>query len=74
MNLSYIIYLAVPELDIIPAVVTFGACLLTRLELGIVIGIAVNLMFLLYASARPSVKVTTAVVSIPTTFFKRHAY
>ncbi|XP_028160708.1 sodium-independent sulfate anion transporter-like [Ostrinia furnacalis] len=49
------------KLDIIPAVVTFGACLLTRLELGIVIGIAVNLMFLLYASARPSVKVTRAV-------------
>ncbi|KAI8436357.1 hypothetical protein MSG28_004391 [Choristoneura fumiferana] len=28
------------KLDIIPAVVTFAACLLTRLELGIVIGIA----------------------------------
>ncbi|XP_063362378.1 sodium-independent sulfate anion transporter-like isoform X1 [Cydia amplana] len=51
------------KLDIIPAVVTFAACLLTRLELGIVIGIAVNLMFLLYASARPSVKVTRAVSS-----------
>ncbi|XP_068631642.1 sodium-independent sulfate anion transporter-like [Battus philenor] len=49
------------KLDIIPAVVTFAACLLTRLELGIVIGIAVNLVFLLYASARPSVRVTTAV-------------
>ncbi|XP_073945707.1 sodium-independent sulfate anion transporter-like [Choristoneura fumiferana] len=51
------------KLDIIPAVVTFAACLLTRLELGIVIGIAVNLMFLLYASARPSVRVTRAVSS-----------
>ncbi|XP_060802780.1 sodium-independent sulfate anion transporter [Amyelois transitella] len=51
------------KLDIIPAVVTFGACLLTRLELGIVIGIAVNLVFLLYASARPCVKVTHAVSS-----------
>lgn len=40
------------------------SCLMLRLELGIVIGIAVNLLFLLYASARPSVKVTTAVVSI----------
>ncbi|XP_037293798.1 sodium-independent sulfate anion transporter [Manduca sexta] len=49
------------KLDIIPAVVTFGACLMLRLELGIVIGIAVNLLFLLYASARPSVKVTNAV-------------
>ncbi|CAH2036859.1 unnamed protein product, partial [Iphiclides podalirius] len=51
------------KLDIIPAVVTFAACLLTRLELGIVIGIAVNLLFLLYASARPSVRVTSAVSS-----------
>ncbi|CAK1596661.1 unnamed protein product [Parnassius mnemosyne] len=49
------------KLDIIPAVVTFAACLLTRLELGIVIGIAVNLVFLLYASARPSVRITSAV-------------
>lgn len=53
-----------PEVDIIPAVVTFTACLVTRLELGIVLGIAVNLLFLLYASARPAVRVTTAVVSI----------
>ncbi|XP_069358649.1 sodium-independent sulfate anion transporter-like isoform X2 [Maniola hyperantus] len=49
------------KVDIIPAVVTFTACLVTRLELGIVLGIAVNLLFLLYASARPAVKVTTAV-------------
>lgn len=51
------------ELDIVPAVVTFGACLASRLEVGIVVGIAVNLAFLLYASARPAVKATRAVVS-----------
>ncbi|VVC90078.1 unnamed protein product, partial [Leptidea sinapis] len=51
------------KLDIIPAVVTFATCLLVRLELGIVCGIAVNLLFLLYASARPSVRVTRAVSS-----------
>ncbi|KAH9645242.1 hypothetical protein HF086_012120 [Spodoptera exigua] len=39
------------KLDLIPAVVTFVTCLMLRLELGIVIGIAVNLVFLLYASA-----------------------
>lgn len=49
------------KVDIIPGVVTFGACLLTRLELGIVLGIAVNLLFLLYASARPAVRVTSVV-------------
>lgn len=55
-----------PEVDIIPAVVTFTACLVTRLEIGIVLGIAVNLLFLLYASARPAVKVTHAVVRTET--------
>lgn len=49
------------ELDIVPAVVTFVSCLMLRLELGIVIGIGVNLVFLLYASARPSVRVSHAV-------------
>ncbi|CAG9785900.1 unnamed protein product [Diatraea saccharalis] len=49
------------KVDLIPAVVTFGMCLMTRLELGIVAGIGVNLLFLLYASARPSVTVTHAV-------------
>ncbi|XP_047504545.1 sodium-independent sulfate anion transporter-like isoform X1 [Pieris napi] len=51
------------KMDIIPAVVTFATCLLARLELGIVAGIAVNLLFLLYASARPSVRVCRAVSS-----------
>ncbi|XP_038212215.1 sodium-independent sulfate anion transporter-like [Zerene cesonia] len=51
------------KLDIIPAVVTFATCLLVRLELGIVAGIAVNLVFLLYASARPSVRVSRAISS-----------
>ncbi|KPJ03675.1 Sodium-independent sulfate anion transporter [Papilio xuthus] len=51
------------KVDIIPAVVTFAACLLLRLELGIVVGIAVNLLFLLYASARPAVRVTSALSS-----------
>lgn len=53
----------VAELDIIPAGVTLVSCLVTRLELGIVIGMAVNLAFLLYASARPSIKQTTETVS-----------
>lgn len=55
----------VAEVDIIPAVVTFAACLLLRLELGIVVGIAVNLLFLLYASARPAVRISSALVRTP---------
>jgi len=51
------------ELDLIPAFATFLSCLFIRLELGIVIGIGINVLFLLYASARPSVRVEKAVVS-----------
>ncbi|XP_054282437.1 sodium-independent sulfate anion transporter-like [Macrosteles quadrilineatus] len=45
------------KMDLIPAAATFLSCLLIRLELGIVIGISINVIFLLYASARPSVNV-----------------
>ncbi|KAK1119000.1 hypothetical protein K0M31_013775 [Melipona bicolor] len=45
------------KIDLIPAVVTFLCCLFIRLELGIVIGIGINVLFLLYASARPSLRV-----------------
>uniref|UniRef100_A0A1B6BYH8 SLC26A/SulP transporter domain-containing protein n=1 Tax=Clastoptera arizonana TaxID=38151 RepID=A0A1B6BYH8_9HEMI len=45
------------KMDLIPAFATFLSCLLIRLELGIVIGIGINVLFLLYASARPSVHV-----------------
>ncbi|XP_018575202.1 sodium-independent sulfate anion transporter-like [Anoplophora glabripennis] len=43
--------------DLIPAVATFLSCLFLRLEIGIVIGIGINVIFLLYATARPSVHV-----------------
>ncbi|XP_044759831.1 sodium-independent sulfate anion transporter-like [Coccinella septempunctata] len=43
--------------DLIPATATFLGCLLLRLEVGIILGIAINIMFLLYQSARPSVRV-----------------
>ncbi|CAB0038959.1 unnamed protein product [Trichogramma brassicae] len=40
-----------------PGVVTFLCCLLLQLEIGIVVGIGINLLFLLYGSARPSIRV-----------------
>ncbi|KAJ8984676.1 hypothetical protein NQ317_015767 [Molorchus minor] len=43
--------------DLIPAIATFLSCLFLRLEIGIVIGIGINVVFLLYATARPSVHV-----------------
>ncbi|XP_076275258.1 sodium-independent sulfate anion transporter-like isoform X1 [Rhynchophorus ferrugineus] len=45
------------KLDLIPALATFLACLFTRLELGIALGVSINLAFLLYATARPSVDI-----------------
>ncbi|XP_047106126.1 sodium-independent sulfate anion transporter-like [Schistocerca piceifrons] len=51
------------KIDLIPACATFLSCLFYRLELGIVVGIGINVVFLLYASARPSVKVEKFVSS-----------
>ncbi|XP_024942020.1 sodium-independent sulfate anion transporter isoform X2 [Cephus cinctus] len=45
------------KIDLLLSVATFLCCLFVRLELGILIGIGINLLFLLYASARPSLRV-----------------
>ncbi|XP_026750150.2 sodium-independent sulfate anion transporter-like [Galleria mellonella] len=39
--------------DLVPAFATFALCLTVGVELGILAGVAVNVMFLLYPSARP---------------------
>ncbi|KAG8221941.1 hypothetical protein J437_LFUL002500 [Ladona fulva] len=44
------------KIDLIPLFTTFIICLLFGLEYGILIGIAVNLLFILYDAARPSIK------------------
>lgn len=54
---------SVAEADLIPASATFLASLFLRLELGIVIGIGINVLFLLYASARPTMCVQKVMVS-----------
>nr|XP_022916923.1 sodium-independent sulfate anion transporter-like isoform X2 [Onthophagus taurus] len=43
------------KIDLIPAVATFLTCLFVSLELGILVGILINVVFLLYASARPKI-------------------
>ncbi|XP_015183774.1 PREDICTED: sodium-independent sulfate anion transporter [Polistes dominula] len=40
--------------DLIPAFVTFFACLFAGVELGILIGIAIDLLILIYFNARPT--------------------
>lgn len=44
-----------PESDIVPFLVTLLACLFLGLEYGMILGIGVNLIFILITSARPYV-------------------
>lgn len=44
-------------MDLIPLIVTVLCCLLISLEYGILIGIATNITFVLYASARPKIEI-----------------
>ncbi|XP_014215254.1 sodium-independent sulfate anion transporter-like [Copidosoma floridanum] len=48
------------KIDLVPAGVTFLSCLFIRLEFGIVIGIVTNLLFILYGTARPSIRFSKA--------------
>ncbi|XP_058806506.1 sodium-independent sulfate anion transporter-like isoform X2 [Phymastichus coffea] len=43
--------------DLIPGLGTFVACLVLQVELGIAIGVAVNVLFILYHAARPKISV-----------------
>lgn len=45
------------KIDLIPAAATFVSSLLIRLEVGILVGVSINVLFLLYSSARPTVHV-----------------
>jgi sodium-independent sulfate anion transporter 11 len=51
------------ELDLIPGFATFFACLFWALEYGILVGVGVQIMFVLYNIARPTVKVFAKKVS-----------
>lgn len=51
------------EKDLIPALVTFLSCLFVGVELGILIGILVDLAILIYFSARPHIVVEQRNVS-----------
>lgn len=43
--------------DLIPGMGAFIACLLLPLELGILAGIAINVIFILYHAARPKISI-----------------
>jgi len=48
--------------DLIPMFVTFSFCLIVGVEYGILLGVGINLMFLLYPSARPTIHVDKCTV------------
>ncbi|XP_037043308.1 sodium-independent sulfate anion transporter-like [Bradysia coprophila] len=50
------------RVDVIPFVVTLVVCLTFSLEYGILIGVGVNLMFIIYASSRPQVRVNELII------------
>lgn len=63
-NLSVVvIFFIVTESDLILGVATFIACLVLPLELGILIGVGINLLFILYHAARPKISVERLKVS-----------
>lgn len=51
------------ELDLIPGVGTFVLCLTLPIELGILTGVIVNIIFILYHAARPKLSVEMLKVS-----------
>lgn len=50
--------------DLVPMFVTFLFCLIIGVEYGILSGVGINLMFLLYPSARPTVHVDKYTVGV----------
>lgn len=61
--LTHLTLLFSPESDLIPGLGTFIACLVLQLEVGILLGVGMNVLFILYHAARPKISVETLKVS-----------
>jgi len=62
------LFLRVSESDLIPGVGTFIACLVLQLEIGILCGVGINILFILYHAARPKITVEKLKVIVQFTF------
>ncbi|KAJ8928374.1 hypothetical protein NQ314_019105 [Rhamnusium bicolor] len=51
------------ESDLVLGFTTFIACLVLALEIGILVGVGINLLFILYHAARPKISVEKLRVS-----------
>ncbi|XP_055903768.1 sodium-independent sulfate anion transporter-like [Eupeodes corollae] len=56
------------KIDLIPGFGAFFACLILPLQIGIFVGIGINMVFILYYSARPKVNLNTLETSSGQTF------
>lgn len=52
--------------DLIPGIAAFIACLVLPLELGILVGIGINVVFILYHASRPKIHMEKIIVSYKT--------
>lgn len=51
------------ESDLLPGIATFVACLALQLEVGILVGVGLNVIFILYHAARPKISLEKLKVS-----------
>lgn len=54
----------ISESDLILCLVTFVSCLVLPLEIGILIGVVINIISLLHSAARPKISIETLKVMI----------
>lgn len=52
----------IKRIDVLPIIVTLLSCLFIGLEEGILIGVAVNLILLLYSTSRPTIKMESLTI------------
>ena len=57
------LFFIVSEIDLIPAFATFACCLFWALEYGILVGVGIQVMIILYQTARPSIHVDLRVLN-----------
>ncbi|KAL5282853.1 SLC26A11.2 family protein [Megaselia abdita] len=60
--------------DLIPGLAAFFACLVLPLQIGILVGIGINIVFILYHAARPKLRVERLTVSCKDLVFQVNYY
>lgn len=49
--------------DLVPGLGAFVACIVLPVQIGILVGMAINIAFILYSAARPKLRIETLAVS-----------